>query len=166
MQQRAGLAMPNENTISGLNQLVRTNKDAEAGLRVAADHIKNSELESLLTGYAKQHAEFARQLEAEIERLGGEVTHSGGLSETIHRGWMELKSAAAGTSIAGLLSLCESGEDSAEIAYHDVCDEIRTGQAHALIAKHHEQIKGFQKRLCRISEEVKNGLVYPENEAG
>ena len=77
---------------------------------------------------------------------------------------MDLKSAVNGHSAAALLSSCESGEESAEVAYHDASDDISTGQAHALIAKHHEQIKGFKTRLSRLAKETKDGLEYPENE--
>ena len=49
-------------TVDQLNQLVQINKDAEAGFRNAAEHVKNSELDTLFTGYAKQHAKFATEL--------------------------------------------------------------------------------------------------------
>ena len=160
--------MSNDNTIHQLNHLIQVNRDAEAGLISAADHVDNSELESLFTGYAKQHAAFARQLQAEVERLGGVIPESG-IAESgtagglIHRGWIDLKSVLTGHSVTSLLSSCESGEESAEVAYHDASDDIATGQPHALIAKHHEQIIGFKTRLCRLAQETRDGLEYPAN---
>lgn len=156
--------MTNEIKVDELNRLIHVNKDAEAGLLTAADRVKNSELESLFLDYAKQHATFATQLQAEIERVGGKPSEAGGMGEALHRGWMELKSAVTGHSAASLLAFCESGEESAEVAYHDASDNIPTGQAHALIAKHHEQIKGFRTRLCRLVEQSKSGIEYPKNE--
>ena len=58
--------MANNKNIDRFNYLIRVNRDAEDGLRAAAHDVGNSELESLFDGYAKQHAAFAEQLEAEI----------------------------------------------------------------------------------------------------
>jgi uncharacterized protein (TIGR02284 family) len=50
--------MAHSSTIDQLNHLVYINKDAEAGFRTAAGNVKNSEIETLFDGYAKQHAKF------------------------------------------------------------------------------------------------------------
>jgi hypothetical protein len=50
--------MAHSSTIDQLNHLVYINKDAEAGFRAAAGNVKNSEIETLFDGYAKQHAKF------------------------------------------------------------------------------------------------------------
>ncbi len=152
------------NKIDQLNLLVRVNKDAEAGFHSAAENVKNSELETLLTGYAKQHAKFARELQEEIEHLGGDTSDSGSFGGALHRGWMDLKSAISGHSAAAMLTSCESGEESAESAYLDAADSNPTGRAHALIDKHVAQIKAFRTRLARLVGETKDGVEFQKNE--
>lgn len=119
--------MDHNHTIDQLNRFVRINQDAEAGLHTAAETIQNSELETLFNGYAKQHAKSAGELQAEIGRLGANVSGSGTLGGALHRGWMELKSTLSGHSAHSLLTSCESGEESAEIAYADAVDVTTTG---------------------------------------
>lgn len=152
------------NKIDQLNVLVHINKDAEAGFRTAAQNVKNSELETLLTGYAKQHAKFAAELHEEIKHLGGNTSDSGTFGGALHRGWMDLKSAVSGHSATAMLTSCESGEESAESAYLGAVDSNPTGHTHALIDKHLEQIKAFRTRLARLVGETKDGVEFQKNE--
>lgn len=156
--------MPHDDTIDQLNHLVAINKDAEAGFRTAAENIKNSELETVFTGYAKQHARFAADLQEEIKRLGGTFSDSGTLGGALHRGWIDLKSTLSGHSTAAILTSCETGEQSADAAYAQAADANPSGQTHTLIDKHWQQIKGFHTRLCRLIGETKDGIDFQQNE--
>ena len=156
--------MTTDETIDQLSHLTNLNRDAEAGFLTAAKNVKNSELETLFAGYAKQHAKFALELQEEINRRNGQISGSGTLGGAIHRGWLDLKSAFSGHSAAAILASCQSGEESAEIAYNDAADANPTGQTHALLKKHREQIKGFHTHLCRLVGETKHGIDFPTNE--
>ncbi len=151
-------------TIDQLNHLVRINKDAEAGFRTAAENVKNSELETLFTGYAKQHLKFATELQEKIRHLGGNTSDSGTLGGALDRGWMDFKSTLSGHSATAMLKSCESGEESAESGYLDAAGSHPTGQTRALIDKHLEQIKAFRTRLARLVGETKNGVEFQKNE--
>ena len=156
--------MAHNDTIEQLNRLIRVNRDAEEGLRAAAESVKNSELESLFGGYAKQHAKFEIELQEEVKRLGGAFSESGTMGGAIHRGWMNLKSTLSGDSAAAILRSCEGDEESAEIAYTDATDRNQTGQTHTLIEKQRQQIKEFRTRLARLVGETKDGLEFQKNE--
>ncbi len=155
--------MPHDDTIDHLNHLASVNRDAEATLRTAAETVKNSELESLFLGYAKHHAKFIADLHGEIERLKGKPSDAG-TRGPIERGWTDLKAALSGHSPAALLSSCESGELSAEVAYTDAAKAHPSGQTHTLIEKHLQQVIGFRTRLARLVGETKEGLKFPKNE--
>lgn len=156
--------MAHDSTVDQLNRLVRANKDAEAGFRTAAENVKNSEIETLLGGYAKQHSKFVTELQAEIERSGGNPSDSGTLGGALHRGWMDVKSALAGGSAGSMITACESGEQSAVAAYADAAAANPTGQTRALVEKHQEQIQGFHARLKRLAGEMKDGFEFQNNE--
>jgi len=156
--------MDHDDTIDQLNRLIDINKDAEAGFHSASESIKNSELETLFSGYARQHAKFAAEIQVEVERLGGSFSDSGTVGGALHRGWMDLKSALSGHSAAAILRSCENGEESAEIAYTDVADTHPTGQTLTLISKHRQQIKEFLTRLARLVAETKDGVDFQKNE--
>jgi len=151
-------------TIDHLNHLVAINRDAEAGFVTAAENIKNTELETLFTGYSKQHGKFAVELQAEIKRLGGSYSDSGTVGGALHRGWMDVKSALSGHSAAAILGSCESGEESAEAAYTRAADANSSGQTHTLLEKHRQQIQQFHTRLCRLIGETKDGVDFQKNE--
>jgi len=151
------------NTIDQLNHLVNVNRDAEEGFRAASTNVKNSELATLFEDYARQHAKFSEEIQAEIKRLGGTPAGGGTFGGALHRGWMDLKSSLSGRSARAMLKSCETGEESAEIAYLDASDGNPTGQTHAVIAKHKEQIGEFRKHLARLVSEIKDGSDFPEN---
>jgi uncharacterized protein (TIGR02284 family) len=157
-------SMPPNDFIPGLNHLVEINKDAEDGFSSAAQNVRNSELETLFAGYAKQHAKFAAELRQEIDRLGGRPTTSGTFGGALHRNWMDLKSVLSGHSAAAILASCESGEQSAIAAYTEAADANATGRIRSLIEKHLQQIQGFHTRLCRLVGETKDGIEFPHNE--
>ena len=156
--------MDNDSRTGHLNHLIAINKDADAGFRTAAENVRNSEIETLFADYASQHARFASELSAEVERLGAEPSDSGTVGGAVHRGWLEIKSVLSGHSAGSMLAACETGEQSAESAYLDAANAINSGQTHTLIERQCEQIKGFRTRLTRLVEEVKDGVEFQNNE--
>lgn len=151
-------------TTEVLNRLIQVNKDAEDGYITAAENIRNSELETVFKDYANRHAKFAADLQQEVDRVGGATTPSGTAAGTIRRGWIDLKSTLSGHSAGSLLNSCVDIEESAEIAYNDAADAIRTGQPHTLIGKHLQQIREFRTRLARLVNETEDGVEFQANE--
>ena len=149
--------------IDYLNRLIEINKDSEVGFTTAAANVNNTELETLFSNYAKQHAKFAQELREEVERLGGRSADSGTVGGAIHRSWLDLKSTLTGHSSAALLASCNSAEESAEVAYDDAADANPTGQTHALITRQRKQINEFRTRLFRLVQETKDGVEFQAN---
>lgn len=156
--------MDTSKVLDHLNHLIEINKDAEAGFLNAAENLKNSELESTVAGYAKQHAKFVSELQSQVDRLGGKPEQSGTTGGALHRGWIDLKAAVTGHSPKPILTACESGEDSALAAYADAEADISTGQTFSLLQKQREQITAFKTRLGRLIGEIKDGVEFPKNE--
>jgi uncharacterized protein (TIGR02284 family) len=154
---------PNKNVVEHLHRLVRVNKDAEAGFLNAAENVRNSELETQFTSYAKQHGKFAAELQQEAERIGEDAPDSGTVGGAVHRGWMDLKSALTGHSAASILASCEDGEQSAQAAYADAMADISAGKIYTLLEKQRQQITAFRTRLARLVDETKNGLEFKKN---
>ena len=55
--------MTTETTVDDLNELTEICHDGELGYLTAAEHVDNSELKTIFTTYAKQRAEFVRDLD-------------------------------------------------------------------------------------------------------
>jgi len=158
--------MVKQNTIDQLNRLVQVNRDAQAGLLSAAKEVKNSEIETLFDGIAKQHAKFVAELEAEIEHQGGSLENasSSPVGDAVHRGWAGLKAVLSGNSAHSLLASCEDGEQSAEVSYTDAINDNPAGRIHTLTSKHLHQIQEFRSRLTRLLHITEDGAGFPRNE--
>jgi uncharacterized protein (TIGR02284 family) len=109
--------------ISTLNGLIETCKDGQEGFTSAADGIERSDLKSLFYEFAQQRSQFAGELQSLVRSLGGDPEDSGSIAGSLHRGWINIKSAVMGKDEAAILNECERGEDSATNAYKEALDE-------------------------------------------
>jgi uncharacterized protein (TIGR02284 family) len=130
-----------EETISCLNELIETSRNGQLGYAEAARLVNDTRIQTVLEGYSKERAGFVRALQAEVEKLGGTPADSGTLGASLHRGWMDLKSALTAGNAGAILAACESGEDSAWTHYKHVTDSDISGASRTLVDKQWEKIK-------------------------
>lgn len=109
----------NDEVISTLNGLIETCRDGQNGFKAAAEGVENSDLKSLFYTYSQQRAQFVGQLQDEVRRLGGDPEQTGSVAASLHRGWIDIKSAVTGGDDASIITECERGEDSAVKTYSD-----------------------------------------------
>ena len=106
--------------VSILERLIATNRDGQAGYRDAAEHIQNSELKGYFNEQSIERAQFAGQLESEVQRLGQlEPQDRGSAGAALHRAWIDFKS-SLGAGDQSILASVEQGEDVARGTYEDV----------------------------------------------
>ncbi len=159
------LYMNSNETIEQLTRLADVNRDAELGYRTAAEHIGNSQLETLFSGYAKQHEKFQKELQTELQHLEpGRHSNSETLSGALHRRWIDLKGALSGHSARSVLAACEDEAQSVEAAYADAGQADFRGRLGSLLSKQEQQIKETHTHLCRLLTEVKDGVDFQVNE--
>jgi uncharacterized protein (TIGR02284 family) len=156
--------MSKEETIDLLNELIHVCKDGEHGYRTAAEDVRNSQLQSVFGEYAKQRSSCARQLQAEVERLGGAATDSGTLTAAVHRGWMDLKAALSGGDGGAIIAACETGEDYALAAFERVVNAGITGESLSIVEKQCGKLKEAHTRLVRLKHEIAGGAEFQQNE--
>jgi uncharacterized protein (TIGR02284 family) len=132
-------------TIETLNDLIEVLKDGQHGFQTAAKDVKAPELAQIFQGYARQRGEFAAKLQAHVAALGANVEKSGSISGTMHRGWINLKSALSTNEPQAVLDEAERGEDAAVAAYRKALEhqdldaatrELITSQSTAVKAAH------------------------------
>lgn len=116
-------APSNDDIISMLNGLIETCKDGQEGFKQAAEGVDNSQLKSLFYELGQQRSQFVGELQSLVRELGGDPEKSGSIAGTIHRGWINIKSAVTGHDEAAILNECERGEDVAKNAYKDALKE-------------------------------------------
>jgi uncharacterized protein (TIGR02284 family) len=155
--------MTTEETIQHLNSLIETCKDGELGYRTAASDVKNTELATVFSDYSKQRGHFARELRAEVERLGGTPADSGTASATMFRGWINLKSALSGGDGGAIVAACESGEEVALGAFELVTNLDMTGHTRSLVEKQWREIKEAHAHMLRLKVETSDAA-FQKNE--
>lgn len=134
-------------TISTLNELIETCKDGENGFREAAEGVDDPQLKSLFLDYSNQRAMFASDLQTEVRRLGGDAETTGSTAASIHRGWIDIKSAVMGQDRKAILNECERGEDSAKKAYENALKEDLTADVRQMVAEQHTKVVQAHDRI-------------------
>lgn len=93
--------------------LIQTLEDGKDGFAKGGDKLEAdgaAELASTFRRFSAQRATFS----SELRGLAPDpIEESGSVAAAVHRGWMTLKDALAGSDPSGVLSAAEEGEDHA-----------------------------------------------------
>ena len=142
--------MTNEDTISTINNLIETCKDGQEGFRQAAEGVENSELKSVFYEYSQQRSQFAGELQALVSELGGDAENSGSLSGSLHRGWINIKSAVTGKDEAAILNECERGEDVAKDAYKTALEANLPANVNSVVQRQATEVKTAHDKIRNL----------------
>lgn len=148
--------------IDVLNDLILINNDRVAGYEKAFDETNEIEtdLRALFKGLASDSRDFARDLKAEVTKLGGEPESGTMVSGKIYRAWMDIRSVFTNDNRRAVLENAETGEDAAKKAYEEALKsdllpaELRQlvmSQQTSILAAH-ELIKKERDRQRDISQ--------------
>ena len=111
--------MNTDDTISTLNDLIETCKDGEEGFRTCAEDVMGLQLKQMFTTRSQRCASAARELQELVRSLGGNPEQHSSLGATLHRRWVDIKSAILGKDNEAVLNECERGEDMALRSYRN-----------------------------------------------
>ena len=152
------MAMDKDDVIETLNDLIETCKDGEEGFRTCAEDIKRTDLKPMFERAAMRCNEAARELQAQVQRLGGSPERKGSLSGSAHRRWVDIKSAITGKDDKAVLAECERGEDVAKMSYQkalkkDLPADIRVivERQYQGVLQHHDEVRMLEKQAKAAS---------------
>ncbi len=148
------MTMNNEEVISTLNDLIETCKDGKNGYQTAAENIENSEYKKLFNEFSQQRENFANELKAEVGRLGGDPEDSGSVSASLHRGWMNIKSAVSSNDLDAILSECEQGEDVAVKNYKEALENDLPADLHSIVNKQYVEVKNAHDHIISLVKKI------------
>lgn len=144
----------NEKTLSALNDLIETCKDGQHGFRTAAEDAKDAELARIFTEFGGQRTAFIAELQDRVRSLGGDMATSGSVSGSLHRGWMDLKSAIASNEPHAVLAECERGEDAAVKAYREALDENLDPITRGIVSRQYAAIQAAHDRVKQLRDSL------------
>jgi uncharacterized protein (TIGR02284 family) len=133
--------MQNDTTIATLNNLIETCKDGELGFKTAAEGLKSPEIKARFLEYSRVRGEMVRELQSEVRRLGGDPEKSGSMSGSLHRGWLDIKSAITGKDDHAILVEAERGEDVAKSAYENALKETLPASAQLIVQQQAAKVR-------------------------
>lgn len=148
------MKMTNEKALSVLNDLVEICKDGQHGFRTAAEDAKDAELARVFTEFSSQRATFIGELQDRVRSLGGNPEKSGSVSGSLHRGWIDLKSAVASNEPHAVLSECERGEDAAVKAYREALDENLDPITRGIISRQYASVQAAHDRVKQLRDSL------------
>jgi uncharacterized protein (TIGR02284 family) len=138
----------NNDVIAILNELIETSKDGEEGFRSSAGHVDDARLRDFFLRRSKEVGESVRELQALVTSLGGVPVNATSIGGTLHRRWIDLKTALTANDNLAVLNETERGEDVALAAYRealeiDLPQDIRTIVIRQLegVKRNHDLVK-------------------------
>lgn len=144
------MANTTDDVVSALNNLIQTCKDGEEGYREAATAVTSSEMKDLFIRYSQQRGQFASELQDEVRKLGGEPTNSTSIASSLHRGWINIKSAVTGQDEGAILSTVEEGEDSARDAYLNAQKQPLPQDILSVVERQYMQVREAHDRIRNL----------------
>ena len=147
--------MQNDKAISVLNNLIETCKDGELGFKTAAEGLKAPDIKAKFLEYSRQRNEMVRELQAEVRRLGGDPEKSGSVSGSLHRGWLDIKSAITGKDDHAIVAEAERGEDVAKSTFESALKETLPASALTLVQQQAAKVRQAHDRVREIRDREK-----------
>lgn len=148
--------MTNENVISTLNNLIETCKDGQEGYKQAADGVERSDLKSLFYEFSQQRSQFVGELQTLVRDVGGDPETAGSIAGSVHRGWINIKSAVTGQDEGAILNECERGEDSAKNAYKEALQENLPANVTEIIQRQATAVQTAHDKIKALRDSADN----------
>jgi len=109
--------------VNNLQELLEKNYDAEQGFTKAMKDAKDGQLKTFLQRKAAQRGQFVNELDKEIRSLNETPKDSGSFTGTLHRAWIDIKTAVTGENDEAVLEECIRGEKASVEEYRERLQE-------------------------------------------
>jgi uncharacterized protein (TIGR02284 family) len=106
-----------------LNELLEKNYDAERGYKKAAGIVENTKLKQFFENQAQNRYDFGHELKSEIRNYGEVPDKGGSATGSVHRAWMDIKSAFTSNDEEAILNEVQRGEKAAVEEYEEIISD-------------------------------------------
>jgi uncharacterized protein (TIGR02284 family) len=124
--------------------LIETLEDGRKGFAEAAEKIADSDRPDLTSKFrelSEQRSMFSAELGSMAAAYGDDIDEDGSIAAAIHRGWMSLKDALAGSGPEGVVDAAISGEEHAVSTYEKALEEELSDDLRIVVNRQYEAIK-------------------------
>ena len=138
-----------EKIIATLNHLTSIAEDGKNGYEKAAQNADDVNMKDLFLRFGHQRTAYSQELRALIKNMGGIAGSYNGIAGSIHRGWIDIKSAVLPENTSAIIYSCAVGEAAAIRAYTEALNsEYITGNIRSVISG---QLSGIHAALKIIT---------------
>ena len=139
-----------------LNELVETLKDGQKGYADAMTDVEDTNLKETFKKYAVQRAGFITEIEDQMFKLDLKPDEDSSITGTIHRAWIDLKSALTSKDNKAVLNECERGEDYAVKAYQTALKaQDLPGTLKSVIEKQYQGVQEAHNNIKSLRDSSK-----------
>lgn len=143
-----------ENPKNILIDVVATARNGERGFREAAEHFKSADLKSMAQRVSAERANFARELEPELHAEGENKAPEGSTAGTLHRAWIDIKTALGGGDHT-ILDWLEQGEDHAKKVYGEALKSNLPSAAQLIVRRQYDRVLAVHDEVKRLRDSSK-----------
>ena len=144
-----------DDIVNHLQELLEKNYDAEKGYKKALTDAKDGQLKTFLMKQAVLRNRFATELDKEIRDLNETPKESGSTTGTLHRAWIDIKTAITGNDDEAVLEECIRGEKASVDEYQDVLDkQAFPPKIHSTLTTQLNAVKGTLDTIKRLEDIV------------
>ena len=144
--------MDNKEIISTLNDLIEVSKDGEEGFRSSAENVDDPQLKAFFLRRSQEVAASVQELQELVRSLGGEPASSTSLSGTLHRRWIDIKTALTSNDTLAVLNETERGEDVALATYRRAAEKDLPTHVRFVVVRQLEGAKRNHDEVKRLRD--------------
>ncbi len=150
--------METQKKIEVLNTLITINNDRIEGYDTASKETEEQDLKTLFAQLSSTSQKCNRELNEEVNKLGGTPAEGTLTSGKFFRTWMDVKAAITGKDRKAILESCEYGEDVARNTYQNALEndlenlnpeqQTMINAQHSLLKADHDKVKSMRDALA------------------
>lgn len=133
-----------------LNTLIETCKDGERGLLHAAELVVDPELKTFFMNTAYRRARFAIDLLPHAQRLGGASTADGTAAASLHRRWMDIRSAWSGHDDRAVVAEARRGDSVTVLAFKSAVEGALPATVRDLVEHEYAEVRESHLRFADL----------------
>ncbi len=139
-----------------IHHLIERCKDGAKGYKTASEDVEDKDLKDLFKKYAVQRDSMITELQDQLAKMGSLDDESSSIEGTIHRAWIDIKSALTSKSRKNILEECERGEDYAVKAYKEAMEKDLPGELKAIVQQQYDDVKHAHDHIRTLRDAARD----------
>lgn len=135
--------------------LMETLEDGREGFAKGAEKLRESDAPELgltFMRFSEQRAGFYAELQAIAKTYGDEIEETGSVAAAVHRGWLSVKDALAGSDPKGVLDAAEQGEDHAVSEYEKALEAEISPELRDVVQRQFTEVKAAHDEVRALRD--------------